>query len=603
MSKKKWKKQNRLSRVTIGTKGSSPPQSSPPKISTRPPGTPPTVRASAPPSAPRSVPVEDEYGPVVAVSVQEIANAIPLSFGGGYEDPSALAEYIPPSKLRKTAAQKQKLEDQQRKNVPQQTATAPVPIPRQLSSPKIVVKKQQQASPKERKPKSNAVNKNKAKPSPTLTKKSTGHRMIIRKDRILVKIHNENDWMWVQAVVSLNATILLLDVYTNNVIRKFHLTAASVYPIDKKTGKKLNSKKPPSTVPSGCVFHKNAAIFTVRFKSKKKLLHFWSCPEEINAWMKDIQDMTAPRPKAEKENRALRRLDETARSTGAINGMLKDIGVGALDKNRWKIAEEDLTTLNEIGQGAFGVVYVGRYKLETVVIKKCTQKDEKANESFIRECVTMVDMKPHPNVVQIYGVCIHQNSLECDMVMEHVQFGSLDTVLYGNTPLNEKTIWHFLKGIIEGIIHIHNANLVHCDIAARNVLIGRDDVPKISDFGMSRSFSRKGTEQIEGDGKYAIRWMSPEAIDKIFTPQSDIWAFGVLMYEVLVREKPHLGIPINDLCIMIRDDALRPSIPDGVWVNAEYRRIMDLCWQKEPKDRQKLSTTLLTLKKHQKQFY
>jgi len=129
---------------------------------------------------------------------------------------------------------------------------------------------------------------------------------------------------------------------------------------------------------------------------------------------------------------------------------------------------------------------------------------------------------------------------------------------------------------------LHNNNIVHRDLAARNILLSGTGDPKISDFGMSRLVhDNKGNTTKADVGP--IKWMAPESIKrKEYSKKSDIWTFGVVIWEVVTRQEPYEGEDLMELALSIRDTGRHLQIPDCEPI---FQSIMNQCFKNEPRDR------------------
>jgi ephrin-A len=106
------------------------------------------------------------------------------------------------------------------------------------------------------------------------------------------------------------------------------------------------------------------------------------------------------------------------------------------------------------------------------------------------------------------------------------------------------------------MVHLRNHNIIHRDLAARNVLLGPHGEPKVSDFGMSRFVANSADAQhVTASSVGPLKWMSPQSLlDKAWNEKSDVWAFGVLMYEVIAREEPYADLePVQVAAQVCRD--------------------------------------------------
>jgi serine/threonine protein kinase len=129
---------------------------------------------------------------------------------------------------------------------------------------------------------------------------------------------------------------------------------------------------------------------------------------------------------------------------------------------------------------------------------------------------------------------------------------------------------------------LHNNNIVHRDLAARNILLSGTGEPKISDFGMSRLVNdNKGNTTKSNVGP--IKWMAPESIKrKEYSKKSDIWSFGVVVWEVVTGQEPYKDEDLMELALNIRDTGKHLQIPDCEPI---FQSIMTYCFNAEPHDR------------------
>lgn len=171
------------------------------------------------------------------------------------------------------------------------------------------------------------------------------------------------------------------------------------------------------------------------------------------------------------------------------------------------------------------------------------------------------------------------------LVLEYCAGGSLDKLLFEKKqPITNEAKIQFVKGIARGMLHLHNHNIIHRDLAARNILLSATGEPKISDFGMSRVLARKDEEGQTKTNIGPIRWMAPESIAKRkYSKKSDVWTFGIVVWEIVAQCEPHVDLDIVDAAVRIRDQGLTPKIPDDC--PPVLRNIMEQCWKVNPDER------------------
>jgi len=192
-----------------------------------------------------------------------------------------------------------------------------------------------------------------------------------------------------------------------------------------------------------------------------------------------------------------------------------------------------------IGKGNYGEVYFGYWNKTPVALKKLSG----LQGDFEKEFKVLFSLR-HPYIVQCNGKWTSPQK-EIYMVMEFVEKGSLVSFLASaKDTLNLSNLVEFMKTIVQGMIYLHDKNIIHRDLAARNILVDKANKVKISDFGMS-SFLQAADEHyaIKG-GNIPIRWSAPEVLKlRRYTPKSDVWSFGVVCWEILTfGNKPYLRL-------------------------------------------------------------
>ncbi|XP_031436980.1 ephrin type-A receptor 7 isoform X1 [Clupea harengus] len=266
-----------------------------------------------------------------------------------------------------------------------------------------------------------------------------------------------------------------------------------------------------------------------------------------------------------------------------------------------------------IGAGEFGEVCSGRIKLpgkrdSPVAIKTLkVGYTEKQRRDFLCEASIMGQFD-HPNVVHLEGVVTRGKPVM--IVIEYMENGSLDGFLRKHDgQFTVIQLVGMLRGIAAGMRYLSDMGYVHRDLAARNILVNSNLVCKVSDFGLSRVidddpeavYTTAGKMQdimnliftpatdlhfTEQGGKIPVRWTATEAIQyRKFTSASDVWSYGIVMWEVMsYGERPYWDMSNQDVIKAIEEGYRLPApmdCPPGL-----HQLMLD-CWQKDRADRPK----------------
>uniref|UniRef100_G3NSH5 receptor protein-tyrosine kinase n=1 Tax=Gasterosteus aculeatus aculeatus TaxID=481459 RepID=G3NSH5_GASAC len=244
-----------------------------------------------------------------------------------------------------------------------------------------------------------------------------------------------------------------------------------------------------------------------------------------------------------------------------------------------------------IGAGEFGEVCSGRLKLPgkrdvSVAIKTLkVGYTEKQRRDFLCEASIMGQFD-HPNVVHLEGVVTRGKPVM--IVIEYMENGSLDGFLRKHDgQFTVIQLVGMLRGIAAGMRYLSDMGYVHRDLAARNILVNSNLVCKVSDFGLSRVIDDdpEAVYTTTG-GKIPVRWTAPEAIQyRKFTSASDVWSYGIVMWEVMsYGERPYWDMSNQDVIKAIDEGYRLPApmdCPPGL-----HQLMLD-CWQKDRAERPK----------------
>ncbi|ESO12635.1 hypothetical protein HELRODRAFT_63524, partial [Helobdella robusta] len=261
-----------------------------------------------------------------------------------------------------------------------------------------------------------------------------------------------------------------------------------------------------------------------------------------------------------------------------------------------------------IGSGAFGKVYEGvitgdnMTALDVAIKTLHLQASDIEKREFLKEALLMNRFR-HEKLLHLIGVCFED---ECNfIVIELMREKDLLTFLRKEKSSEQpnvslSTMLSICQDVAEGCEYLQGMRFVHRDLAARNCLVSYDNagklIVKIGDFGLARDVYINDYYKKEGEGLLPVRWMAPESlVDGIFTTYSDIWSFGVLIWEVLsLGNQPYLAQSNLEVLQYVRSGGIldRPSkCPDQLY------NLMVRCWAYQP-DKRPCFHTIVKLIKH-----
>uniref|UniRef100_A0AAR2JV80 receptor protein-tyrosine kinase n=1 Tax=Pygocentrus nattereri TaxID=42514 RepID=A0AAR2JV80_PYGNA len=256
-----------------------------------------------------------------------------------------------------------------------------------------------------------------------------------------------------------------------------------------------------------------------------------------------------------------------------------------------------------IGAGEFGEVCRGRLRIpgkkENYVAIKTLKGGytDKQRRDFLSEASIMGQFQ-HPNIIHLEGVITA--SCPAMILTEYMENGALDSFLRLNdgqfTPIQ---LVGMLRGIASGMKYLAEMSYVHRDLAARNILVNSNLVCKVSDFGLSRFLTENSSDPTYTSslgGKIPIRWTAPEAIAfRKFTSASDVWSYGIVMWEVMsFGERPYWDMSNQDVINAIEQDYRLPPPPE---CPAPLHQLMLDCWQRDRSSRPRFSHIVSALDK------
>ncbi|XP_054431532.1 tyrosine-protein kinase Mer [Pteronotus mesoamericanus] len=298
----------------------------------------------------------------------------------------------------------------------------------------------------------------------------------------------------------------------------------------------------------------------------------------------------------------------------AIQLTLRSLGVSEELQNKLEdvVIDRNLLTLGKIlGEGEFGSVMEGSLSQQDGTSQKVAVKTMKLDsfsqreiEEFLSEAACMKDFS-HPNVIRLLGVCIEMGSQGTPkpmVILPFMKYGDLHTYLLysrldtGSKPIPLQTLLKFMVDISQGMEYLSNRNFLHRDLAARNCMLRDDMTVCVADFGLSKKIYSGDYYRQGRIAKMPVKWIAIESLaDRVYTSKSDVWAFGVTMWEIATRGMtPYPGVQNHEIYEYLLHGHRLKQPEDCL---DELYEIMHSCWRAEPLDRPTFSMLRLQLEK------
>ncbi|XP_034463943.1 mitogen-activated protein kinase kinase kinase 21 isoform X2 [Hippoglossus hippoglossus] len=264
----------------------------------------------------------------------------------------------------------------------------------------------------------------------------------------------------------------------------------------------------------------------------------------------------------------------------------------------FQIPFSELVLEEIIGVGGFGKVYRGTWNDQEVAVKAARQdpdEDITATSCSVKQEAKLFSMLQHPNIIKLEGVCLEEPNL-C-LVMEYARGGTLNRVLTGRR-IPPHILVNWAVQIARGMHYLHEeavVPIIHRDLKSSNILlletIENDDIGrktlKITDFGLAREWHK--TTKMSAAGTYS--WMAPEVIkSSLFSKGSDVWGYGVLLWELLTGEVPYRGI--DGLAVAYGVAVNKLTLPIPSTCPEPFAKLMEECWDQDPHVRPSFSCIL-----------
>ena len=273
------------------------------------------------------------------------------------------------------------------------------------------------------------------------------------------------------------------------------------------------------------------------------------------------------------------------------------------------IARGNVRLIKNLGMGQFGLVHLGetvglsqkeleigdsedRSKTFEVAVKVLRPKPPQSEKlAFEREVKYMSHFK-HRNVVRLLAVCWEDQPF---ILMEYMRHGDLQNFLQqydvvdneiSNRAISHSKLVQMATQISDAMMYLASRKFIHRDLATRNCLVGDDSVVKVADFGLSRNLYDSCYYRFQGSAMLPIRWMANECFYGRFSEKTDVWAFGVTMWEIftLCKEKPYCNKTDQQLVVEILRNT-RTMLEKPKFCDEKVYSVMKQCMRIEAKDR------------------
>ncbi|XP_051900328.1 tyrosine-protein kinase receptor UFO isoform X2 [Pristis pectinata] len=288
-----------------------------------------------------------------------------------------------------------------------------------------------------------------------------------------------------------------------------------------------------------------------------------------------------------------RRTTETTLNTLGISDDLKEkLQDVMIDRHKLALGKT-------LGEGEFGSVMEGQLNqddyflkvaVKTMKIAICTRTEM---EDFLREAVCMKEFD-HPNVMRLLGVCLQSHENEGFpspvVILPFMKHGDLHSFLLysrlGENPvyLPMQTLVKFMVDVARGMEYLSNKNFIHRDLAARNCMLNENMNVCVADFGLSKKIYNGDYYRQGRISKMPVKWIAIESLaDRVYTSKSDVWSYGVTMWEIATRgQTPYPGVENSEIYDYLRQGNRLKQPPDCL--DALYE-LMYYCWQLNPRER------------------
>ncbi|XP_058042748.1 fibroblast growth factor receptor 3 isoform X2 [Ahaetulla prasina] len=396
----------------------------------------------------------------------------------------------------------------------------------------------------------------------------------------------------------------------NSIGYSHHSAWLTVLPAEKRVARQDSSSFYAGILSYGIAFALSilVAVMVMIYKIKrpaKKAINA-TAVQKVSKFPLKRQQVSLESNSSMNSNTPLVRITRLSSSEGAMLANVSELELPADPK--WELARSRLTLGKPLGEGCFGQVVMAEAmgidkekpsKPVTVAVKML--KDD-ATDKDLSDLVSEMEMMKmigkHKNIINLLGACTQDGPLY--VLVEYASKGNLreylrarrlpgmdysfDTCKLPEEQLTFKDLVSCAYQVARGMEYLASQKCIHRDLAARNVLVTEDNVMKIADFGLARDVHNIDYYKKTTNGRLPVKWMAPEALfDRVYTHQSDVWSFGVLLWEIFtLGGSPYPGIPVEELFKLLKEGH-RMDKPANC--TPDLYMIMRECWHAVPSQR------------------
>ncbi|CAL4989476.1 unnamed protein product [Urochloa decumbens] len=234
----------------------------------------------------------------------------------------------------------------------------------------------------------------------------------------------------------------------------------------------------------------------------------------------------------------------------------------------------------KVASGSCGDMFLGTYGGEEVAVKILNPKNVSKNawDEFKQE-ICMLREVDHPNIVRFIGSGTKPPQFY--IITERMSRGSLFDFLHNeHNVLDLPTTLKYALDVCRGMSYLHQKDIIHRDLKSANLLLGKDHVVKVADFGLARFQDPQGAMTAE-TGTY--RWMAPEVINhQPYDNKADVYSFGIVLSELMTSKIPYTGMTPIQAAVGVKQ-GLRPKLPENA--HPRLLNLVQRCWEALPSDR------------------